>query len=127
MIGISSFEAGEELGTALIHILQDRKALLVASTDLHHIENYAAVVRRDLVVSDAIASFDMRGIRKALSPADCSVCGRIPVYATLTAAQGLGADKVEILHHTTSGDVTGIRTPGQYTVGYLAAAAYKSP
>jgi MEMO1 family protein len=125
MIGVSSFEAGEELGTALIQVLQGRKALIVASTDLHHIEDYSAVVRRDQVVSDAIASFDMRAIRKALSPADCSVCGRIPVYATLTAAQGLGADKVKILHHTTSGDVTGIRAPGQYTVGYLAAAAYQ--
>lgn len=127
MIGMSSFEAGEELGTALIQVLQGRKALIVASTDLHHIEDYSAVIRRDLTVSDAIASFDMRGIRKALSPADCSVCGRIPVYATLTAAQGLGADKVKILHHTTSGDVTGLRAPGQYTVGYLAAAAFKSP
>jgi AmmeMemoRadiSam system protein B len=43
----------------------------------------------------------------------------------LTAAKALGADRFHILHHTTSGDVTGVRTPGQYTVGYLAAALYK--
>jgi AmmeMemoRadiSam system protein B len=47
------------------------------------------------------------------------------VYAMMRAAKLLGADAVQILHHTTSGDVTGNRAPGQYTVGYLAAAVYK--
>jgi AmmeMemoRadiSam system protein B len=125
MIGESSFEAGEELGTALAEVLGDKKALVVASTDLHHIQNYDEVVRRDKVVVDAIASFDMARIKEALSPWDCSVCGRIPVYAMLTAARALGANEVRILHHTNSGDVTGIRAPGQYTVGYLAAAVYR--
>jgi AmmeMemoRadiSam system protein B len=125
MIGESSFEAGEEMGTALAEVLKDKKALVVASTDLHHIENYDEVVRRDKVVVDAIASFDMARIKEALSPWDCSVCGRIPVYAMLTAARALGANKVGILHYTNSGDVTGIRAPGQYTVGYLAAAVYR--
>jgi AmmeMemoRadiSam system protein B len=125
MIGESSFEVGEELGTALVEVLRDKKALIVASTDLHHIENYDEVVRRDKVVVDAIASFDMERIKEVLSPWDCSVCGRIPVYAMLTAARALGANKVRILHHTNSGDVTGIRAPGQYTVGYLAAAVYR--
>ena len=126
MIGTSSFEAGEELGAALAKVLKGRKTLLVASTDLHHIENYSEVVRRDQIVVDAVASFDMARIEGALSPWDCSVCGRIPVFAVLTAARALGADAVQVLHHTTSGDVTGTRTPGQYTVGYMAAAIYKS-
>jgi AmmeMemoRadiSam system protein B len=125
MIGESSFEAGEELGTALAEVLRDKKALVVASTDLHHIENYDEVVRRDKVVVDAIASFDMTRIKEVLSPWDCSVCGRIPVYAMLTAARAWDANEVRILHHTNSGDVTGIRAPGQYTVGYLAAAVYR--
>jgi len=125
MIGESSFEAGDELGMALAEVLRDKKALVVASTDLHHIENYDEVVHRDKVVVDAIASFDMARIKEVLSPWDCSVCGRIPVYAMLTAARALGANEVRILHHTNSGDVTGIRAPGQYTVGYLAATVYR--
>ena len=125
MIGESSFDAGEELGTALAKVLRGKKALVVASTDLHHIPDYDEVVRRDKVVVDAIASFDMVRIKEALSPWDCSVCGRIPVYAMLTAARALGASKVRILYHTNSGDVTDIRVPGQYTVGYLAAAVYR--
>jgi AmmeMemoRadiSam system protein B len=126
MIGESSFEAGVQLGQALAHVLADKKALLIASTDMHHIENYDQVVRRDRTVIDALASFDMTRIHDALAPWDCSVCGRIPIYAMLTATRALGADKVQILHHTNSGDVTGHREPGQYTVGYLAAAVYKS-
>jgi AmmeMemoRadiSam system protein B len=126
MVGASSFEAGQELGTALATVLEGKNALLVASTDLHHIEDYAKVVRRDQVVVDAIASFELERIVEALSPRDCSVCGRIPVYAVLTAAQRLGADGIRILHHTTSGDVTGMRDAGAYTVGYLAAAVYRS-
>jgi AmmeMemoRadiSam system protein B len=43
----------------------------------------------------------------------------------LTAAQAMGADRIRVLHHTNSGDVTGIRTAGQYTVGYMAAVVYK--
>jgi AmmeMemoRadiSam system protein B len=126
MIGAGSFDAAVELGTALADLLGDRKALIVASTDLHHVENYDQVVHRDQRVIDAIATFDMARIKDVLSPHDCSVCGRIPVYAMLTAAQALGADRVQVLHHTNSGDVTGNRSPGQYTVGYMAAAVYRA-
>ena len=125
MIGESSLEAGQELGIALAEVLRDKKSLLVASTDLHHIPDYDKVVRRDKIVMDAIATFDIARIKEVLSPWDCSVCGRIPVYAMLTAARALGANRVKILHHTTSGDVTGDRRPGQYTVGYMAAAVYR--
>ncbi len=126
MIGDSSLRAGEELGRALVAVLSGKKALIIASTDLHHIENYERVLQRDRVVVEAIGSFDLARIHTAFSPSDCSVCGRVPVYAMMTATQTLGADRVRILHHTNSGDVTGERTPGQYTVGYLAAAVYKS-
>ena len=125
MIGDASFDAGSELGVALARILADRKALIVASTDMHHIPNHAQVLRRDQTVIDALVTYDLDRIKRALSPWDCSVCGRVPVYAMLTATKMLGADGLQILHHTTSGDVTGDRTPGQYTVGYLAAAVYK--
>jgi AmmeMemoRadiSam system protein B len=55
-----------------------------------------------------------------------TVCGRMPILVVLHAARSLGADAVQVLHHTTSGDVSGDRRPGQYTVGYMAAAAYRS-
>jgi AmmeMemoRadiSam system protein B len=123
MIGAYTLDAGEELGHALHKLLVDRNALIVASSDLHHIPNYDQVVRRDKQVIKAVASADLERVKRALSPRDCTVCGRVAIVAMLTAALQAGANRVEILHYTNSGDVTGNRTPGQYTVGYLAAAA----
>ena len=125
MIGAPSLSAGEELGQALSKILADRKALIVASSDLHHIANYAEVSRRDAQVVDAIASMDMAVIKRVLASRNCSVCGRVAIVAMLTAVVAAGANRVDVLHYTNSGDVTGNRVPGQYTVGYMAAAALR--
>ncbi len=129
MIGGASFDAGAKLGLVLADLLAERRpdqrTLIVASSDLHHIADYSQVVRRDRVVIDAIAGLDLARIKDVLSSPDCSVCGRIPIYALLTAALAMGATGVETLHYTNSGDVSGMREPGQYTVGYMAAAVYK--
>lgn len=120
------------LAVALAEIIGQRRAegehvLLVASSDLHHIENYDEVVRRDRAVVEAIADFDLETLTPLLMDRRCTVCGRMPILTVLHAAKALGADAVRVLHHTNSGDVTGDRRPGQYTVGYMAAAIYKSP
>lgn len=105
---------------------EDGCVLLVASSDLYHIESYEEVLRRDQPVVDAIAAYDLESVTSLLMSPGCSVCGRMPILALLYAAATLGADKAQILHHTTSGDVTGQRQAGGYTVGYMAAAIYKS-
>ncbi|MFN2155564.1 MAG: AmmeMemoRadiSam system protein B, partial [Anaerolineae bacterium] len=127
MVGTSSFDAGRQLGDALAKVLDGTSALLVASTDLHHIDDYQEVQRRDQVVIEAVDSFDLKQVREALAPRDCTVCGRIPVYAVLTAAWGLGAWVAWVLYTARPGVVRGVRSPGQYTVGYMAAAIYRSP
>lgn len=127
MIGDSSFSAGEELGLALAEVLRGQNSLIIASTDLHHMYDYDELVRRDQVVVDAIASYDLDRTVEALSAPDCSVCGRVPVFALLTAAKALHANGIKVLHHTNSSKVTGRMGPGQYTVGYMAAAVYRNP
>jgi AmmeMemoRadiSam system protein B len=122
--------AARRLATALVDIIRQRRAsgertLLVASSDLHHIENYDQVVRRDQAVLDAVAAYDLEALTAVLMGPYSTVCGRMPILAALHAARDLGADASKVLHHTTSGDVTGDRRPGQYTVGYMAAAVYK--
>jgi AmmeMemoRadiSam system protein B len=122
--------AARRLAGALAEIVRQRsengeRVLLVASSDLHHIENYDKVVRRDQRVVDAIAAYDLEGLTPLLMDPRCSVCGRMPILTVLHAGRGLGADAVQVLHHTNSGDVTGQRGLGQYTVGYMAAAVYR--
>jgi MEMO1 family protein len=123
--------AARELANALVRVItgrseQGEKTLLVASSDLHHIENYEEVVRRDQPVVDAVDAYDLEALTARLMAPGSSVCGRMPILAALHAGKGLGADRAKVLHHTTSGDVTGERRAGQYTVGYMAAAIYKS-
>jgi AmmeMemoRadiSam system protein B len=121
----------QRLAAALVEVIGQRadegkRTLLVASSDLHHIENYDEVVRRDQPVVDAVDDYDLERLTSLLMAPGCSVCGRMPILAVLHAARGLGADAVRVLHHTNSGDVTGQRRAGQYTVGYMAAAVYRS-
>ena len=122
--------AAQLLGAALADGIRQRaeqgeRFLLVASSDLHHIEDYDQVVARDQAIVDAIADYNLQTLTPLLMDPGSSVCGRMPILTVLHASQSLGAGAVKVLHHTNSGDVTGQRRPGQYTVGYMAAAIYR--
>ena len=122
-------DAAQSLAHALAAVIRERSAegqrvLLVASSDLHHIEDYERVVHRDREVVDAMAAYDLERLASLFAALDCSVCGRMPILTVMHAARALGAVTAEILHHTNSGDVSGLRSRGQYTVGYVAAALY---
>ena len=121
-----SLAACRELSAALARLLRDRKALIVASTDLSHLYDYNDVVRHDRVVIELVERFDIEGLARALIEGRCHACGGAPVVTTLLAAQALGANRATVLHYTNSSDVTGNRRPGSYIVGYMAAAIYQS-
>lgn len=123
--------AARPLAAALAGIIQQRaqegkRTLMVASSDLHHIPDYQQVVRRDRAVLDAVDGYDLETLTQRLMDPQSSVCGRIPILTVLHASRRLDADAARVLHYTNSGDVTGQRTPGQYTVGYMAAVVYRS-
>jgi AmmeMemoRadiSam system protein B len=99
--------------------------LLVASTDLSHLQNYDDVVKIDGELRDLVAAFDVRGLAGALAEERVNACGATGLVTALDAARRLGARGVQVLAYATSGDVTGDRRPGTYTVGYMAAAAYR--
>jgi len=126
MVGLGDVYGCQDIVEALLKVLKGKKSLLVASTDLHHIPDYDEVVKRDKAVVEALSSFDLNRIRKVLSPSDCSVCGKVPVSIVVDVAKRMGTNKLIVLHQTNSGDVTGEKQPGQYTVGYLSAAIVKS-
>jgi hypothetical protein len=118
--------ACRELSAALAKLLRDREALIVASSDLSHLYNYNDVVRHDRVMIELVERFDVEGLARALMEGRCHACGGAPVVAALLTAQALGANRAKVLHYTNSGDVTGDRRPGSYTVGYMAAAIYQA-
>lgn len=119
MMGDHSLPACQDLGAGLAAVLQDRNALLVASTDLSHFHPDATARRLDQVVMDRVNAFDPEGLAKDLASHACEACGGGPTVAVMLAARALGATHSQVLHYANSGDVTGDRFK---VVGYMAAA-----
>jgi len=113
----------QALGKALAKVLQGKNAILVASTDLSHYYNQETALAFDHFMLSKIEAFDPMGAFEAEREDKGFACGLGALTAVLWACKELGADSVKILHHATSGDVT-----GDYSgvVGYGAAAILKS-
>jgi AmmeMemoRadiSam system protein B len=109
---------------AALAALADEATLLIASTDLTHLDNYADVVRIDRKLVELVAAFDVDALAAALAVEEVQACGATGLVAVLSAAKKRGATGAQVLAYATSGDVTGNKRPGTYCVGYLAAAAY---
>lgn len=110
----------------LIGDSSEERTLLVCSTDLSHMENYGDVVTTDRRLVDLVSAFDVDGLRIALKAESVQACGAVGLLTVMEACRRLGATGVQILQYTNSGEVTGDKRPGAYTVGYLAAAIYKA-
>lgn len=110
------------LGQALARVLKGRRALLVASTDLSHFYPEAMANELDAEMLRRLHAFSPDELFAAERNGKGFACGVAAVAAVLWAARDLGADSVEILHHSTSGDETGDRGS---VVGYGAAAILK--
>jgi MEMO1 family protein len=123
MVRDQSPHIAQVLGQAVAAVCQDRSALLVASTDLSHFYSQREASQLDQAMLDQIAVFSPEGVFSAEAMGKGFACGLAPLAAVLWAARDLGADRVQVLHHATSGDVTGDFTS---VVGYGAAVALKT-
>jgi MEMO1 family protein len=123
MVRAQSARALNQLGDALAEVLRNRNALVVASTDLSHFYPQKEALAFDSEMLRRIESFSPEDVLCAEEEQKGFACGLGALTAVLWAAKGLGADKVTILHHATSGDVTGDYSS---VVGYGAAAILKT-
>ncbi|PJH74467.1 MAG: AmmeMemoRadiSam system protein B [Anaerolineae bacterium CG_4_9_14_0_8_um_filter_58_9] len=123
MVREQSPKVSEKLGKALAKVLKERNALLVASTDLSHFYIQDEANTYDAEMLRQIEAFSPEGIFKAERSGKGFACGFAAVAAVLWAARELGADTVKVLHHATSGDVTGDYSS---VVGYGAAVVLKA-
>jgi AmmeMemoRadiSam system protein B len=118
MVRDQSARVSQVLGAALAEVLADRNAILVASTDLSHFFTQGEAVTLDAEMLRQVEAFDPQGVIQVEEERKGFACGRYALAAVLWAAQGLGANHVKVLHHATSGDVTGDFSE---VVGYGAA------
>lgn len=123
MIREQSAPVAEAVGHALARTLASRDSLLVGSTDLSHFYPDGIARRLDAEVLARLEAFDPAGVIAAEEEGVGFACGRGAAAAVLWAARDLGADRVHVLHHATSGDVTGDYSS---VVGYGAAVIYRT-
>lgn len=123
-IMIASQEPGDAyaLGDALAQVLPGRNALMVASTDLSHFHTELEAEKLDGEMLSQIGRFSPQGVFQAELSGAGTACGVAAVAAVLTAAKAMGGTRVHVLHHSTSGDVTGDH---DQVVGYGAAVVVK--
>ena len=111
------------LGRALAQVLRDKNFVMVASTDLSHFYNHQTALTYDRAMLNAIESFDPAAAFDLERAGKGFACGLGAVTAVLWAARELGADKVQVLRHATSANVTGDYSS---VVGYAAAVILKT-
>ncbi|MBE7432573.1 MAG: AmmeMemoRadiSam system protein B [Anaerolineales bacterium] len=122
MIRAQEKEVAEKLGDALWKTLQNKNAVLVASTDLSHFYDQKIANQLDREMLKRFASLEPETIFEAERQEKGFACGHAAVAAVQWAAIKLGANEVQILNYATSGDVTGDHSS---VVGYGAAAILK--
>lgn len=123
MVRSHSPQVLQTLGKLLAQVLKDRRALLVASTDLSHFYPEKIARQLDAEMLRRLEAFDPLAMLEAETTGKGFACGVGAVAATLWAARALGADRVSILHHSTSADETGDYSA---VVGYGAAAILRT-
>ncbi len=122
MIRDQRLPVAEALGQALAATLQGRRALLVASSDLSHFYSQKTARRLDAELLRRLEAFDPQAVMEAEADGVGFACGRAAIAAVLWATKALGANRVRILHHATSGDVSGDMDS---VVGYGAALIWQ--
>ena len=117
-LAAQDIDTARELGEALATVLRDRRALVIASSDLSHYLTDEEARRRDAAAIDAIRSLDPAVVDTATASGEASMCGRGAVMALLFSARRLGVGRAELLAYGTSGDTSADRS---WVVGYMAA------
>ena len=123
MVRVREASISERLGKALAKVLRDKNFVLVASTDLSHFYNQETALTYDRAMLNAIESYNPDGAFDLERAGKGYACGLGAFTAVMWAARELGADKVKVLRHATSGNVTGDYSS---VVGYGAAVILKN-
>jgi AmmeMemoRadiSam system protein B len=119
VMGYQTDATARALGDAMAAVLEGRRALVIASTDLSHYQDAGTAAALDQVVIDCVAAFEPDRLQRALDKEPNHACGGGPLVAVMRAARLLGARDALVLNYADSGDVSGDKSA---VVGYLAAA-----
>lgn len=124
IVGSADPAVAARFGEGLAAVLKNRRALVVASSDLSHYPTASQAETVDPKVLAALASLDVARLKAAIETlmkrripnlATCA-CGEAPILASIEAARRLGARGARVISYLHSAD-TGLTGP-ERVVGY---------
>jgi AmmeMemoRadiSam system protein B/AmmeMemoRadiSam system protein A len=119
-------------GQTLARVLKDKRALIVASSDLSHYpaaKDAAAVDKETLAAMTRLDPASLHGaiqkqMDRRIAGLDTCACGEAPIMAAMAAAKALGATRGVVVSYANSGDAA-ISTDPSRVVGYGAVVFTK--
>ena len=110
-----------DIARAIAKATENKRVLLVISTDLSHYHPYLDAVKLDSSTISYMKDVDPLGLWQAYTRQEVELCGLLPVFIGLNYAKELGL-KAEVLKTANSGDVSGDKSK---VVGYASVILYK--
>jgi AmmeMemoRadiSam system protein B len=111
-----------EVGKALVEVLANKNAVVIASSDMTHYEPQVNAAAKDLAALKAVEAMDEKRFYSVIETRNVTACGYGPIATVIVAAKGLGAKEAKLLCYKSSGDVTGDYSS---VVGYAAVSFKK--
>ncbi|MFA7653334.1 MAG: AmmeMemoRadiSam system protein B [Candidatus Omnitrophota bacterium] len=121
VLGDCSLNTCKKFAALLKDAIGGRKdVLVVVSTDMYHGYDYEEARLMDELTLGALKNMDSESLYYGLRDGTMQMCGGFGVVTALILAQELGYNKVKVLEHTDSAQVTGNKEKGIWTVGYAS-------
>jgi AmmeMemoRadiSam system protein B len=119
---IQDLSSAIEVGKALVKVLANKNAVIIASSDMTHYEPQGNASKKDMAALKAVGDMDEKRFYSLIETQNITACGYGPIAALIVAAKGLGAKETKILCYKSSGDITGDYSS---VVGYAAVSFKK--
>ncbi len=104
-----NFSTCASIAEAIAEVIDNsnENVLIVASTDMNHYEDQTHTLEKDRLAIERVMSLDPNGLLSTCAENRISMCGVVPTAIAISASKKLGAKKVTLIDHKTSGDVSG--------------------
>lgn len=123
MFGDCSLDTCRNFAGLLKEAIGQRKdVLVVISSDMYHGYDFNEAESVDELTLSFLKRMDAEGLYYGLREGRLQMCSGFAVVSGLILAKEMGHDRLDVLYHTDSSLVTGIREKGQWTVGYASCA-----
>lgn len=94
-------------GRSLAGIIGERNVLVIASSDMTHMETAEEARAKDQKCIKAMESVDPEGLFEVVRRHAISMCGVYPVTALLACCRQRGVNRGELVEYTNSGEASG--------------------